>query len=121
MSQLQTSNSESAPLPELPLPDLRQSGLGRGALAVTSSQILTEIACTINSVLDLDQLYWVIYEQCSRVLETDNFWIGRSADGAAAQAVLWFYHGKQIVPPGESIPVERGLNTEVLRGRQTLR
>jgi PAS domain S-box-containing protein len=121
MSPLQMPNSESTPLPDLPLSDLRPPGLGRGALAVTSSQILIEIACTINSVLDLDQLYWVIYEQCSRVFETDNFWIGRCTDGTTAEAVLWFYHGKQIVAPGETIPVGRGLNSEVLRTRRTLR
>ena len=117
MSQLETSLPDgSARSPVLPWGS-REAPLP----AATGFQILTEIACTINSVLDLDQLYWVTYEQCSRVLETENFWIGRCTDGENAQAALWFYHGKQIVPPGETIPVAPGLNSEVLRTRSTLR
>ncbi|HMA38423.1 MAG TPA: hypothetical protein VKY74_28505, partial [Chloroflexia bacterium] len=44
------------------------------APAATGLEILTAIACTINSVLDLDQLYWVIYEQCTRLFATEDFW-----------------------------------------------
>src|SRR3954452_23370047 len=121
MSQLHTPNPDSAPLAEMALADLPEPGRGRPPLPATRTQILIEIACTINSVLDLDQLYWVIYEQCSRVFETDNFWIGRSIDATTAESVLWFYHVTQIVPRGETIPVGRGLNSEVLRTRRSLR
>ncbi len=89
---------------------------------VTGFDIVTEIACTINSVLDLDQLYWAIYEQCSRVLDTANFWIGRSANnGRTVDAVLWFQGGVQTVLPGQTLPIIRGLNREVLHTRRTLR
>jgi len=89
---------------------------------VTGFDIVTEIACTINSVLDLDQLYRVIYEQCSRVLDTANFWIGRSANnGRTVEAVLWFQGGVQTVSPGQTLPIVSGLNREVLHTRCTLR
>ena len=89
---------------------------------VTGFDIVTEIACTINSVLDLDQLYRVIYEQCSRVLDTANFWIGRSANnGRTVEAVLWFQGGVQTVAPGQTLSIITGLNREVLHTRRTLR
>ncbi|MDQ2805516.1 MAG: GAF domain-containing sensor histidine kinase [Chloroflexota bacterium] len=95
---------------------------GPSPATVTGFDIVTEIACTINSVLDLDQLYRVIYEQCSRVLDTANFWIGRSANnGRTVEAVLWFQGGVQTVTPGQTLPIITGLNREVLHTRRTLR
>ncbi|HUS16631.1 MAG TPA: GAF domain-containing sensor histidine kinase [Chloroflexia bacterium] len=88
--------------------------------AAVGFEILAEIACSINSVLDLDRLYLVIYEQCSRVFETDNFWIGVSTAGGAPEAVLRFSEGRQIVAPGQTSPIEPGLNSEVLQTRRTL-
>jgi signal transduction histidine kinase/PAS domain-containing protein len=123
MSQLETAIPETSPLPEASPhePHERTPAGEPPAHPATGFEILTEIACTINSVLDLDKLYWVIYEQCSRVLETENFWIGRYTDGDTVQAVLWFYQGEQIVPHGKTLPIEPGLNTEVLRTRRLLR
>ena len=123
MSQLEAAIPETSPLPEASPHDPHERVLAGEPPAhpATGFEILTEIACTINSVLDLDKLYWVIYEQCSRVLETENFWIGRYTDGDTVQAVLWFYQGEQIVPHGKTLPIERGLNTEVLHTRRLLR
>jgi PAS domain S-box-containing protein len=122
MSQTETFTPESQAPESAPAPPgSREADPPPASPAATGFEILTEIACTINSVLDLDQLYWVIYEQCARVFETRNFWIGRSSDGVTAQAVLWFSPSREVRPGSEPAPVDDGLNREVLRTRRPLR
>ncbi len=107
-----------APGPSLPLPD----GAPARADTATGLQMLTEIACTINSVLDLEQLYRVIYEQCARVFAVDDFWIGRAGPGdGPLQVVLHRETRRSPAAPQGGRGQGPGLYAEVLAARRTLR
>jgi PAS domain S-box-containing protein len=89
--------------------------------AATRVETLMEIACAINSELDLERVFWVIYEQCSRVFDTRNFLLVTcDPDGANIQVKVWFYQGRQLrqedLPGGTLL----GLSPEVIRLRQPL-
>ncbi len=80
---------------------------------------LLEISCTINAELDLDRLFWVIYEQCSRVFDTRNFLLVTcDADGADLEVKVWFYHGRQLFQSDLHHGRLEGLSPEVIRTRQ---
>ena len=77
---------------------------------------LLEIASTINSELDLDRLFWVIYEQCSRIFDTRNFLLVTSdPDGGNAQVRVWFYRGRRLTQADLRDGQLQGLSPEVLR------
>jgi signal transduction histidine kinase len=82
---------------------------------------LLEIARTINSELDLERLFWVIYEQCSRVFDTRNFLLATcDSDGENIEIKVWFYRGRQLHQPDLHEGRLQGLSPEVIRTRQPL-
>lgn len=87
-------------------------------MAAGGFEILTEIACTINSVLDLDQLYRVIYEQGARIFATPDFWIGLCPNEKLDSPVTWLVNGAEAAGAG---PVDPRLSSQVLSTRSTLR
>jgi signal transduction histidine kinase/PAS domain-containing protein len=82
---------------------------------------LLEIARTINSELDLERLFWVIYEQCSRVFDTRNFLLATcDSDGDNIEIKVWFYRGRQLQQSDLHEGRLQGLSPEVIRTRRPL-
>jgi PAS domain S-box-containing protein len=89
--------------------------------AETRVDTLLEIACTINSELDLERLFQVIYEQCSRIFDTRNFLLVTcDPDGANLHVGVWFYHGQPLQQDDLRDGRLTGLSPEVIRTRQPL-
>lgn len=82
---------------------------------------LLEIACTINAELDLERLFWVIHEQCSRVFDTRNFLLVTcDADGDHMDIQVWFYQGQALHQSDLRQGRLEGLSPEVIRTQAPL-
>lgn len=87
---------------------------------LTQLAVLNEISRAISAVLDLDSLYDAIFDGCSRLFDTTNFYIAL-ADPRTGLPVprRWYHHGTRS-PEREAAPLQYGLCRVILETGQPL-
>lgn len=82
-------------------------------------QVLNEVAKAIGSTIELDHLLEMIYEQVSRVISTDTYFVALAQNG---NQVLEFriLIDNGVRYPVARVPIDQGLASWVYNSRQTL-
>ena len=81
--------------------------------------VLNEVARALSSTIEMDQLLDLIYQQLSRIIPTDSYFVGICAPNRA------FIEMQIIVDDGERFPKQKipygeGLSSQVIQQRQPL-
>ena len=81
--------------------------------------VINQVARAISSTIEMDQLLELIYEQLSRVIETDTYYVAlHDAQDASIDLRIIIDAGERF--PSQKVPFGAGLASFVIRSRQPL-
>jgi two-component system, NarL family, sensor kinase len=84
------------------------------ARRLTHLGILHEVATALSSTLSLAELYQIIYEQCSRLVDARHFYIATLGPSPTELTLATYYADGQRLADSEGLVVKMGLTTQVM-------
>jgi two-component system NarL family sensor kinase len=87
---------------------------------ITELGILNEVATALSSTLSPNDLYHIIYEQCSRLVDARHFYIGTVGPEPDDLTLAVYYANGERRPESEGLVVRIGLTTLVLEAGKPL-